>query len=93
MDRVINKPNIRNIPWGCYCYDNHTLCPHFTYVTDCGASIPFCTYLQQGSIGPNVSQSVELQLIKKYGSDEALDEKYGLDLLWDQVKECDINVE
>ena len=51
----------------------------------------FISGCKTGGINDSTCSCIYDKLEKKYGSDEAVWEKYPLDLLWDQVKECGEN--
>ncbi len=83
---------MNDIPKGVYCYSGKNICPHFTTKSVGTATITYCKFLKQGSIG-NVTDD-EFNYFKdfhKTSSDEDIWELYPLDLLWDQVKECGVN--
>jgi hypothetical protein len=87
------------IPEGQYC----DKCPFFTWLRvydDIGhISIPYCLYLQQGSYPNNGWDNNEFErLLYLLNQTEEEICNYetgllGLDLLWDQCKECGINNE
>ena len=95
------------IPEGVYCYvadieknenkdeDDHTYyikrCPYWSYIEDEGVDICHCSFLEKGCVPNGTSDEDYEKLEKKYGSLEKVLEKYPLDLLWDQVKECGEN--
>jgi hypothetical protein len=93
---------ILEIPQGRYCYtpksyDNGEfkikLCPFYTSIKDEGVRIPYCNLLNEGCVPNGTSEEDFYKLSKKYGSDAAVWDKYPLDLLWDQVKECGENID
>jgi len=95
------------IPEGMYCYvpdeeknankdeDDHAYyirtCPYWSYIEDEGVDICNCSFLDKGCVPNGTNKKDFKKLKKKYGSKEAVWEKYPLDLLWDQVKECGEN--
>ena len=97
------------IPEGHYCYvpdveknanrgDNSGVyytknCPYYSSIEDEGVTIPYCKFMEAGSVENGTSEEDYDKLIKKYGSIEKVWEKYPLDLLWDQVKECGENID
>lgn len=97
------------IPKGPYCYvpdveknankdENDPVyytkpCPYFSYEEDEGVTVVVCKFLGEGGLLNGTKKKEFKKLKKKYGSKEAVWEKYPLDLLWDQVKECGENNE
>lgn len=95
------------IPRGPYCYvpdveknankdENDPIyytkpCPYFKYKKDEGVDVVYCEFLELGGTINGTSEEDYEKLLKKYGSRDARLEKYPLDLLWDQVKECGEN--
>ena len=80
------------IPKGFYCYKGGYICPYYTTIKDEGVYIPYCKFLKLGSVD-NQTTKPEFEILKKkYGSAKKVFEKYPLDLLWDMVKECEINM-
>lgn len=66
-------------------------CPYWGHIEDEGVDICHCSFLDKGCV-PNGTKDKDFnKLKKKYGSSDAVWEKYPLDLLWDQVKECGEN--
>ena len=93
----MNQKDKSLIPTGPYCYTyvdgKFQYCPFFTNIEDEGVSLPFCNYLEMGGIDNEASEESFDILEKKYGSADAVFEKYPLMLLWDSVKECGENDE
>lgn len=97
------------IPKGPYCYvpdveknankDKNDpvyytkTCPYWSYIKDEGVDICQCSFLNEGCVPNGTSKKDYKKLKEKYGSIEKVWEKYPLDLLWDQVKECGENNE
>lgn len=97
------------IPEGSYCYtpdieknankvEGDTKyyikrCPYWTYIKDEGVDICYCSFLEEGSVPNSTSEEDFEKLEKKYGSEDAVWDKYPTDLLWDQVKICEKNDE
>lgn len=95
------------IPEGMYCYapdidknenkdENDDAyytkaCPYWGYTKDEGVDICSCSFLKEGCIPNGTSKKDFKKLKKKYGSSNKVFEKYPLDILWDQVKECGEN--
>lgn len=77
------------IPPGPYCYVPF-LCPYRTTIEDEGVTLSYCLFLEDGDTGGIPEGSFD-KLVKKYGSDDAVWEKYTLGLLWDGCKECGEN--
>ncbi len=68
-------------------------CPYWTYIKDEGVDICHCSFLNKGGV-PNGTPSADFKKLKdKYGGAKEVWNKYPLDLLWDQVKECGENDE
>jgi len=75
-------------------------CPYYDCMNINGVEFPWCNYLEQGGI-PNSDNwkgwdnydSAEKVLIKHFGSEETMDEKLSLFLLFDSCKECGVNLE
>lgn len=92
--------NKNKIPHGIYCYDSKGLCPYWNYkqITHDRKdedyepiSIPYCSYLNEGDLF-NLTKEQFKELLRYFNcTKEELWEKFPLDLLWDQVKECGIN--
>jgi hypothetical protein len=87
------------IPKGPYCFTAKSFnvktgeletdeCPYFCFMNDDGVSVPFCKYLNEGSISNNWNEEEWQKLEDKYGNFKSIEEKYPLSLLWDQVKSC-----
>lgn len=81
------------IPQGHYCYNQRGTCPYFDFIRDEGIRLPFCTFLEKGGISNHTTDEQFQVLEQKYGGEERVWEKYPLDLLWDQCKECGENIE
>lgn len=98
----------RLIPKGQYCYEHigrngegRSICPYFTKKTiiydntdiyNDVIQIPWCSYLNEGDIGLLNDRQIE-RLTQHYGCTvDRLNEMYPLDLLWDWVKECGVNM-
>ncbi len=93
--------DLTKIPHGCYCYDERGVCPfwstrkrhkgHRLGNQECG----YCSYLGKGDWDMNR----EVKWVRIYHKDGTRDATpttaaeigMSLSLLWDQVKECDIN--
>ena len=100
------------IPQGSYCYTysgtgKFALCPHFVGRDVNGVTLPFCTFLNKGSVPGSLGSLSEIeqeQLKEAWGTEKWTDpttqevhetfiipEKWDLFLLWDQCKECGQN--
>lgn len=80
------------IPKGDYCYNEKGVCPYFSHkVIAEDVQIPYCLYLEEGDLGGLTTTEFETLKEELGLSANELWEKYPLDLLWDQVKECGIN--
>lgn len=99
--------NTNIIPKGHYCYtplkyENESLkikkCPYYVNLeiyTDNGTfDIPYCLFLNNGSI-PNGMYDNQFQSISDHFgvTDDEIYDIFSLPLLWDQVKECKINID
>jgi len=103
------KKDTSVIPKGPYCYSPDEeknankdendpayyikTCPYFSYEEDEGVTVVVCKFLNEGGLIDGTEKKEFKKLKKKYGSKEAVWDKYPLDLLWDQVKECGENKE
>lgn len=93
------KKDTTIIPKGDYCYDESDLCPYWStnsnyHEQDCG----YCSYLEKGDWEMNDEKKWKTTYRKdgKELSDElrsANEIGIPMSLLWDQVKECGINIE
>ncbi len=79
------------IPDGIYCYNGKEVCPFYNIIFDHSVSIPFCSFLKKGDVF-GISDGDFRKLCKIHKNAANVWEKYSLDLLWDQVKECGINI-
>lgn len=88
-----NKKDISIIPLGDYCYNSNGLCPYWESRSDvqeqeCG----YCNYLEKGDYEMN-----DIKKWRRRGGDGTAESAHELglpmSLLWDQVKECGVNVE
>jgi len=77
------------IPHGPYCYDNKGRCPYFTIKFINNIGITWCKYLNLGDLG-NITDN-EFKNLKQFHNNEDVNKLYPLSVLWDQVKECNIN--
>jgi len=95
------------IPKGHYCYEADPFgdpdlndgempiksCPFSTYKTINGVNVPWCSFLDQGGVDNNISDRDYKKLVDYYGSEDKMDKKLPLYLLWDSVKECGENID
>lgn len=95
------------IPEGHYCYvpdmeknanrdENSGIyytknCPYYSSIEDEGVIIPYCKFIEEGGLENEITEKEFDRLHKKYGTSKNVWDKYPLDLLWDQVKECGEN--
>jgi len=101
------KKDKRLIPVGHYCYlpditfkGKRKLgefpivnCPYSTTKSISGVRVPYCEYLKEYGFSNNFSDKEFEKLVDFFGTEEAVFDKLKLDLLWDGVKECGINIE
>lgn len=93
------------IPEGDYCYTwietpnretnfrgKTKSCPYFTKKEFNGVEVPWCSFLDCGGLDNNQEDSDIPKLIEHFGSEEKMNEALPLFLLWDQVKECGVNI-
>ena len=73
-------------------------CPYFESKNVNGVEFPWCNYLEKGGIPANDTWlgwedevAAEKTLIEHFGSEEKMNEKLSLSLLFDLCKECNIN--
>jgi hypothetical protein len=91
----------KHIPEGPYCYTWKEIpsekngykgktikCPYLIYRNINGVQIPWCEYMDAGSIPNGISDDHYGKLIEYFGTEEKVQEKLPLFLLWDWVKEC-----
>jgi hypothetical protein len=80
-----------------YCYDfkdgKTICCPYWEFKKFHEINLPYCSFLEKAGISNNTSDEDFDSLVKIYGSEEQVWEAFPLDLLWDQIKECNINIE
>jgi len=93
------------IPAGAYCYHRSPTeinqygipkaipCPYYSSKEINDVSVPWCSFLDSGGQSNNHSDEDVKKLIEHFGSEEKMNKKLPLFLLWDQVKECGINDE
>ena len=80
------------IPKGQYCYSGHVgtdRCIFYTHIKDEGIKIPYCLYLEDGSI-QDVSEDDFKILKEKYR--RMVYHMYTADELFDQVKCCGVKL-
>jgi hypothetical protein len=93
------------IPYGDYCYTwlekpskengfvgKTKACPYYATKTFNGVEVPWCTFLKCGGLNNSTDDSEVANLIDYFGSEEKMNEELPLSLLWDQVKECGVNL-
>lgn len=83
--------NEKNIPSGQYCYDVNGICPYWS-IDD---NLPYqyngyCSYLDKNDIEIN-GESVLID-VKTGKVENPLELGLPFSLLWDQCKECRINI-
>jgi len=83
------------IPQGIYCYDEKGVCPYWKQKTiDCiNVKYIECEYTKMKSICNGYVEDLETKLLSAYGNNENIDREFSSYLLFDQVKECNINDE
>lgn len=88
------------IPQGSYCYSKREYIPE----EDCIRLLDLCPYWKHTDHGTVCCEYLKLESVENteegyikalsyFGSEDILDEKAPLLLLWNQVKECGINDE
>jgi len=82
--------SINKIPFGDYCYDKSGLCPYWSKIK----SLPkqyngYCSFLKKSDI--DLSGETECTNLKTGEIVNGDDMPFGVSLLWDQVKSCNIN--
>jgi hypothetical protein len=80
------------IPLGEYCYDNNGTCPYWELRLDRPKQENgYCAYLERGDWDTNASTQKTLTDHKgeKWSPAEM---PFGVGLLWDQCKECGVNI-
>ncbi len=97
MEKI--KKDKTKIPYGYYCYDEKGVCPYWKKVSGEKYETGFCKYLGHGDWHINETRQLQQQMInKKTGKYKVVREgtahEIGImaSLLWDQVKECYINI-
>lgn len=77
-----------------------TCCPYWTSKNFNGVDVPWCSFLETGGLygavegdhTPERHESDHQKLLAHFGSEEAIDKALPLFLLFDQVKECGVNI-
>lgn len=98
-----NKKDTSVIPQGLYCYTykedgEYYLCPYYKDIEDSdGHSDAYCEFLEKSDIDIAVDSFNSPDVIirengKELDKSEVPDFVF-MGLLWDQVKECEINIE
>jgi len=87
-----NKKDIKVIPKGMYCYDEHGTCPYWKKIKnkhsqECG----YCEYLGVGDWERNEKLNEEAEWKDSKGNTVEVEEYLPLSLLWDMCKECGVN--
>lgn len=85
------------IPKGVYCYDDKGICPYWSIAEDAEEQENgYCKFLGKGDREFNQENEDDEILVSRNGVHKTMKMKdlaIGFSLLWDQCKECEINME
>ena len=103
LSKATKGKDTSGIPKGDYCYTwiegtknrygmpDQKYCPYMSVKEYGGVPVPYCKYMEWGSIDNAITEEEYAKLVKYFGSEEKMDEELPLFLLWDSCKECGEN--